>query len=217
MLLNLLLAGNLREAMIAFLLLLPAVGICLSVHEFSHGLVAYALGDNTAKNSGRLTLNPLAHLNKAGFLCMLLIGFGWANPVPVNISNFKYKNKKIQMALVAFAGPFSNMLLAIIFIVLSFLASMVSGAFGKTLVMFCQYVSMLSVLLAIFNLIPIYPFDGSRILDWLLPLKYSMLLRKYQSIFMIMLIAIIWFGGLSGVADTVYVALYKMIFKLIFM
>ena len=111
MLFNLIRSGNLRDMFIGLLLGLPAVIICLSFHETAHGLVAYWLGDRTAKASGRLTLDPMAHIDPWGFVCMLLLGFGWAKPVPINISNLK--NRRIGMGLVAAAGPFANFLMAI--------------------------------------------------------------------------------------------------------
>ena len=109
MLMNSLFSGGIRGLLITLLLTLPAVILCLSIHETCHGLAAYALGDRTAANQGRLTLDPMAHIDPMGFLCMLLLGFGWAKPVPVNTSNFK--NRRAGMAIVAAAGPVSNFLI----------------------------------------------------------------------------------------------------------
>ena len=94
-----------------------AVLITLTVHEYCHGYAAYKLGDNTAKNLGRLTLNPIKHLDPIGFLCMLLAGFGWAKPVPINSRNFK--KPRYGIALTSFAGPASNLILAFIFILIT--------------------------------------------------------------------------------------------------
>lgn len=204
MLLRTLLSGDLKNGLIVFLLMLPAVCLCLSAHEAAHGLMAWALGDRTAKDAGRITLDPMAHLDPAGFLCMLLIGFGWAQPVPVNIGNFKIQNRKLGMALTALAGPVCNLLMAAIFIALSIPAQMVSGQVGYALTLFCYYTSMLSVSLGVFNLIPIYPLDGSRLLDAVLPMKWMMFLRKHQAIFLLLLVAVLWFGLLSVVTNAVY-------------
>ncbi len=204
MLLRLFLNGDFKNGLITLLLMLPAVCLCLSAHEAAHGLMAYALGDRTAKDAGRLTLDPMAHMDPAGFLCMLLIGFGWAQPVPVNIGNFKIKNRKLGMALTALAGPACNLLMAAVFIALSIPAQMIGGKAGYILVLFCYYASLLSVSLGVFNLIPIYPLDGSRLLDAVLPLKWMMFLRKHQAVFLLILVAILWFGLLSVVTSAVY-------------
>lgn len=204
MLLRLLLSGDLKNALIAFLLLLPAVAISLSAHEAAHGLAALALGDHTAKDAGRITLDPMAHFDMAGFLCMLLIGFGWAKPVPVDVGQFRIKNRKWGMALTALAGPLCNILIAVLFIALSIPCQMVGGTTGYILTLFCYYISQLSVALGIFNMIPIYPLDGSRLLDAILPLKYMMFVRRHQAVLLLIVIAVLWFGLLSVVTNTVY-------------
>ena len=112
LLLRAILRGDLRTAFITLALSLPAIVLCLSVHEAAHGAAAYLLGDRTARNAGRVTLSPLAHIDPMGFVCLLLFGFGWARPVPVNISNFK--NRRWGMALTALAGPLSNFVTAFI-------------------------------------------------------------------------------------------------------
>ena len=94
--------------------MIPAVLIVITLHELSHGFAAYLLGDNTAKDRGRLTFNPIAHIDIFGFLCMLVAGIGWAKPVPVSPYNFKLKNKKIGMAITALAGPLANLVLAFV-------------------------------------------------------------------------------------------------------
>ena len=105
-------SGDLRSAFITLALSLPAIVLCLSIHEAAHGGAAYLLGDRTAHDSGRLTLSPLAHIDPVGFICLLLFGFGWARPVPVNISNFK--NRRTGMAVTALAGPAANFVTAFI-------------------------------------------------------------------------------------------------------
>lgn len=213
MLLRLLTGGDLKSALIALVLSLPAIMLCLTVHEMSHGLMAYALGDNSAKNAGRLTLDPFAHVDPAGFFCMMLFGFGWAKPVPVNISNFK--NKPRDMALTAFAGPLSNMILAFIaFLVYIPLQMFGANVFLQVCALFFSYTAQLSIGLGIFNLIPVYPFDGSRILNAVLPLKTRMkvdsFMRKYQTILTIAVIAFVYFGGLSIINHTLQNRILRM-------
>lgn len=247
MLFRLLSSGSLMSAVIGLVLSLPAILLCLSVHEASHGFAAYVMGDRTARDEGRLSLNPLAHIDPMGFLCMLLFGFGWARPVPVNVTNFR--KRRAGMALTALAGPLSNFVLAfLMFAVYLLLGRMLIGeqifafgAFGPvwllTLLMsgqlglggmqifvlvvltFIGYSAILSVGLGVFNLIPVYPLDGSRILDALLPYKYEVrfnnFCRKYQSIIMLALIVVLWFGGLDLLinwADTAVYSLAAMLF-----
>ena len=116
MLLSLLQGGDFKSIIVSLLLSLPVILFALTIHEASHGLVAYWCGDPTAKNLGRLTLNPLKHLDPIGFLCMMLVGYGWAKPVPINTRNFR--NHKQGMALSAAAGPLSNLICGIVSIVL---------------------------------------------------------------------------------------------------
>ena len=135
LLLRAILRGDLRTAFITLALSLPAIVLCLSVHEAAHGAAAYLLGDRTARNAGRVTLSPLAHIDPMGFVCLLLFGFGWARPVPVNISNFK--NRRWGMALTALAGPLSNFVTAFIAYCLYLLVWMNSSSvFMQTLGMF---------------------------------------------------------------------------------
>lgn len=202
MLLNAIMSGSMRSMLVGIFLGIPAVIICLSVHEAAHGLAAYFMGDRTAQASGRLTLDPLAHIDPWGFLCMLLLGFGWARPVPINISRFR--NRRLGMGVTAAAGPLSNLLLGFLgflaAIILSIRFYPVSGVM-QTLVTFFSYVGSLSVGLAVFNLLPVYPLDGSRILDALLPralqVRYQNFLNRYGSMVLLAVVVFLWFGGLS--------------------
>lgn len=173
----------------------------LPVHEFAHALVANKLGDRTAKLSGRLTLNPLAHLDLFGALMMLVAGFGYAKPVPVNVNNFKMKNKKLGMALTAFAGPLSNLLLAFIFSVVYCAIFRFSvptkGSVLGAVAVFCLYVAQINVSLAVFNLIPIPPLDGSRILTAALPDKAYFKLMQYERYFIYGFFIVIVLGVLD--------------------
>jgi len=162
------------------------VFVTLPIHECAHGFVAYKLGDNTAKYQGRLTLNPFAHIDYVGALSMLIVGFGWAKPVPVNAGYFK--KPKVGMAITALAGPASNLILAFISLLLSNVVMLIGTAVGnETFLTVCWwiictfwFIAEINTYLAIFNLIPIPPLDGSRILSAFLPDKYYYKLMQYE-------------------------------------
>lgn len=182
-----------KEAIFSMLLSLPAILFCLSIHEFSHGWVANKLGDHTAQNFGRLTLNPVKHIDPFGFIALLFAGFGWAKPVPVNPRNLG--KPKRDMALVGLAGPVSNLLFAFIFAFVYALAYKLCGEYvienyvtltpkniemiGYFLILVRAFVSI-NLGLAVFNMIPVPPLDGSRILDSVLPSKVYALYHKYE-------------------------------------
>lgn len=220
MLMNSLFSGGIRGLLITLLLTLPAVILCLSIHETCHGLAAYALGDRTAANQGRLTLDPMAHIDPMGFLCMLLLGFGWAKPVPVNTSNFK--NRRAGMAVVAAAGPVSNFLIGFVGYLLYFFisyatASMsgVAGLFVWVIAQFFRYLATLSIGLGTFNLLPVYPLDGYRVLDAFLPFEWSMKLRQYQTYLLLAMIALMWFGGTSILIGTMDGWIWNAAYRLV--
>lgn len=202
MLLHAIMSGSMRTMVLSLLLGIPAIVVCLSVHEAAHGLAAYLMGDRTAQASGRLTLDPLAHIDPWGFLCMLLLGFGWARPVPVNISQFK--NRRLGMGVTAAAGPLSNILLGFLgffaAIVLSVQFYPISGM-TETIVTFFAYIGRLSVGLAVFNMLPVHPLDGSRVLDAILPFKvqvrYQNFMNRYGAVILLIIVAFLWYGGLT--------------------
>lgn len=192
-----------RETIIILVIAIPAVLLCLSVHEACHGLAAWLLGDRTAENAGRLTLDPFAHIDPMGFLAMLVLGFGWARPVPVNTARFRIKNRRVGMAITALAGPLSNFVLAFLLYCVYLLLWKFAppNAVVEAAMLFCAHAASLSVGLGVFNLIPVYPLDGSHILDMFLPFKYQVKIQQYQSVLIIALLALVWFGGLDqGIA-----------------
>ena len=193
-------AGNMRDIIITLAVSVPAVLLCLSVHEMCHGLAAWLLGDHTAEDAGRLTIDPFAHIDPMGFLSMLILGFGWARPVPVNTARFRIKNRKVGMAVTALAGPLSNFVLTYVMSVIFYLLAYRVGGESpvvEAVLLFCQYTAILSVGLGVFNLIPVYPLDGSHILDMFLPFKYQVKLQQHQSVLIVVLLALVWFGGLD--------------------
>lgn len=182
--------------------------ICITLHELSHGYVAYRLGDDTAKRAGRLTLNPIKHLDPVGLLMMVVFHFGWAKPVPVNM--FKFKNPKRGMALTALAGPVSNLVIAVVFMFvygLVYIPLSRSSAGGYLLTML-QLTAYISLGLAVFNLIPISPLDGSKVLFAVLNDQVYMKLmhyEKYGSVIMLLLVATGVLGKpLSSLTDCLY-------------
>ncbi len=173
---------------IYYILSALAVLITLTIHEFFHGYTAYKLGDNTAKNIGRLTLNPISHLDPLGAICMVLFHFGWAKPVPVNPRNFK-KPKK-DFALVALAGPVSNLVMAFISAFIYLLLNSIFGGvnfksefiynLASNTLLFIYIFHAVNVGLAIFNLIPVPPLDGSRLLNVILPPRLYFRIMQHE-------------------------------------
>ena len=170
---------------------LPAIVISLTVHEFCHGYSAYLLGDNTARNMGRLTLNPIHHLDPIGFLCLAFSFFGWAKPVPVNPYNFKAVDEKTGMLLTALAGPASNIFLCFLSVgCIILIPAKILYSFSWFAIFF-NYMIWINASLAFFNLIPVPPLDGSKILFGLLPYRmYSVaqVLEQYGFFFLLILI-----------------------------
>ena len=183
---------------------LAAVLLCLTVHESCHGLAAYALGDPTARRAHRLSLNPLRHIDWFGLLMMFAVGFGWAKPVPVNPNYFK--KPKQGMALTALAGPVSNFLLAL----LTLLAARIFcdvAAYSETnqrILDFLLMVAVLSIGLGLFNLVPIPPLDGSKVLFAVLPDRAYNQLMRYERYGMLVLFALVFFDvGSSALSNAI--------------
>lgn len=228
MLLDILSGGNIADIIVSLLLSMPVILFALSAHETAHGYVAYKCGDNTAYNLGRLSLNPLKHIDPIGFGCMLIFGFGWAKPVPINTRNFR--NPKRGMALTAIAGPATNAILGLISAVLfGFISALqvylaYRGASETALVALgytCDLFSLSALynfVFMAFNLIPINPFDGSRVAMLFLPTKVYFGMMKYERQIMIgVLVALLvlsrfgfspfsWIAGklTMGIANPIY-------------
>ena len=170
----------------------------LTIHELSHGLVALHFGDPTAKNAGRLTLNPLAHLDPIGTLMLFIVHFGWAKPVPVNPAYFK--DPKKDMIWVSLAGPVSNIILAFLTgMIIRIVGMEMSNNFTLNFLKLMLYYSLtINLALAVFNLIPIPPLDGSKILQGLLPPKYDEIMYNLERYGPFILLGIILFGRFTG-------------------
>ena len=181
---------SLKMAIVEVIISIPIFLLILSIHESAHGFVAYKLGDPTARSMGRLTLNPLKHIDPFGIIVMFLVGFGWAKPVPINTRYFK--KPKRDMALSAAAGPLSNLLLALLFAALLKFYSLsysTSSPFGNEILlsvpwrllgMFLYKGVSLNIMFAIFNMIPVPPFDGSRLLLAFLPSHIYFKIQQYE-------------------------------------
>lgn len=213
--------------LLGLLLSAPGVLIAITFHEFAHGYAAYKLGDDTAKNQGRLSLNPLAHLDPIGTLMLLVAGFGWGKPVEVNPRNY---TRKISMekgeAIVSLAGPLMNFVLAIIFTLIycaiykfastSFLVSTIGGI----ITLLISTTISINIGLGVFNLIPLPPLDGSKIIMPFLPYKAKEFFVNNEQIFYIVFV-LLWITGLAGTIITPAInwvskgilALGKMIFR----
>ena len=190
-----------REGLISFLYFLPALLISLSIHEFAHAYVAYKLGDKSQKALGRMTLNPLAHIDMWGFVCIALLGFGWGRPVIIDDRNFE--NRAKGNMLTALAGPMSNLIIAVLFTIVLKICMMtgvvdfaVSTTTGSVLTNMLVLAIQFNVVFAIFNMLPIPPFDGSKVLFYFLPQKYKGIMYTLETYsFYIILIFIITGAG----------------------
>lgn len=201
------------------LMLLPAVLIGLTFHEWAHAMAAHLCGDDTARNLGRLTLNPLAHIDPIGFLSLLLLGFGWAKPVPVNSRNFK--RFKLDDILVSLAGITVNFILALLFSIIPF---SVAAFFPQLLstenywVIF-QYIVVINLSLMLFNLIPLYPLDGAHVFEALFirkAPKLCFILRQYGRYIMLGLIVTGVIGKiLSPLVSILFSALWNVGYRIL--
>jgi len=172
-----------NQQIIDILISLPALLICITVHEFAHAYVAVKMGDPTPEEHGRLTLNPLAHLDPIGTLMLIIVHFGWAKPVPINPYNFR--NRKQGIILTSIAGPISNFLMAFLG---AFLYRFISPTQNPGLILFIETFVQINIVLGLFNLLPFPPLDGSRLITVFIPPKYNHIanfLERYGFFFLI--------------------------------
>lgn len=188
---------NISPELMRVLLILPTALLGLTLHELAHGLVAFALGDPTAKRQGRLTLNPLKHLDPMGTLLLVVFHFGWAKPVQVNPGHFR--NPKLGLLMVALAGPFTNLALAVLLgLGVRGLAGAEESMWAMLVYQLCLYGVLINVALAIFNLLPIPPLDGSRLIYVFVPDSAEALYRKIERVSMALLMGVLLLGALTG-------------------
>lgn len=187
-----------KNGLIEFIYTIPALLISLSIHEFAHAYVAYKLGDKSQKALGRLSLDPFSHIDPFGFICIALFGFGWGRPVLVDDRNFK--NKAKGNMLVSIAGPLANLVMAILFtlvlkvlLTLNFVEFSISSFTFKAIIARMLFLAIgFNIVFGIFNLIPIPPFDGAKVLEYFLPVKYkNIMLYLYRYSFWIIIFLLI--------------------------
>ncbi|MBE6719988.1 MAG: site-2 protease family protein [Ruminococcaceae bacterium] len=217
--LNFIRSGDTLGAIIFILSGCFVVFICSPVHELSHAFIAYKLGDRTAKREGRLTFNPIKHIDPIGMIMILLFGIGYAKPVPVDMRHFK--NPKRDMALVAFAGPVSNILMAFVSCFALYATAYFGGDNKVTylFLLFFTFSMYINITLGVFNLLPIPPLDGSKILAAVLPNKVYYKYMMYERYVMIALMLLLFTGALSGVIgglSKIMVQLISIIPKAVF-
>ena len=193
------------------LLILPLL-FSIAFHELAHGWVAYKFGDITPKVTGRLTLNPFAHLHPVGTICLFLFGLGWAKPVLINPDNIKNPTKEM---LVALAGPLSNFFLATIFAgLISVLINVCEVASTNFVISIFDAIVSINIALAIFNLVPIPPLDGSRIVSWMLPKKLKQIygrIEQYGVPIMMILMVTVGFAPIFKIAMIFKYFLYLLL------
>ncbi len=209
----------LKTQILGLLLSIPGLILALSLHEFAHGFAAYKMGDNTAKYYGRLSLNPFHHLDPIGTLCLFLFHFGWAKPVPINPYNFR--SRRSGIIVVSLAGPMMNFLVALISaFVLAIIQKFVPySEFTLFLYQVVLYCEILNIGLGCFNLIPIPPLDGSKVLLELLPYRYRDMfyqIERYSSLILMALLVTNVLDPVLGTMRSVVTLVINFIVGLVF-
>lgn len=207
--------SNWNSSLINLLIRVPAVLLCLSIHEACHGFAAYALGDPTAKNAGRLTLDPIRHLDVIGTICLFFFHVGWARPVPVNPRYFKHPRRDI--ALVSLAGPMSNFLLALIALFIYHPLRMSTSPVIMTISMIAYMTAVMSIGLGVFNLIPVPPLDGSKILFSFLPYQAEIKVERYQQYIQFGLLALLFIGILDAPMNAAINIIFRLLYTVVLM
>lgn len=190
MLFNALRGGDFSSALIVLLYSLLGVMVAMTVHEWAHAFAAYKLGDPTAKNLGRMSLDPIKHMDPIGTICLVLFGFGWARPVMVNPRNLK--NYRRDDAIISLAGPIMNLLTAFLFLGIYFLVLFTFGITNEIVLNILNYIISINLGLGIFNLIPIPPLDGFHVINSIFirkSFKVVEFLQRYGFIILIVLLA----------------------------
>lgn len=195
------------ERLINFLITVPILIVSLTLHEIAHGLAALAMGDKTARVNGRLSLNPLKHIDWFGFVLLLIAGVGWAKPVPINM--FRFKDPKKGMAITALAGPLTNILLVFVSLIFLCLGSIYN--FNMYVITALSTAVYYNAVIAMFNFLPIPPLDGSKILFAFLPDKYYYKLMFYERFGMVLILALSYTNMTSRIIS---VGVYNLIDKL---
>lgn len=212
MLLNLLNSGlSPSEMVFRGIAIILILAYSLSIHEFMHGYSAYRLGDDTAKLQGRLTMNPLAHLDPMGAIMLLVVGFGWAKPTPVNYGKLtRFKDRNISIRIVSLAGVTANFLSAFIAYFLIAVTTIIFYKTGlylksdsafevfKIIITLLGLLGYFNLLLMAFNLLPFPPLDGYHVLETFIPYKYKIKFQQYERFFSMAFLALIVFGMFSG-------------------
>lgn len=213
--------GMTTASLLNLVLTLPAVLVAITFHEFAHAFAATKLGDDTPMLQGRLNLNPLSHMDPVGFVLLLFAGFGWGKPVQINPRNFKHKySMETGEAIVAVAGPCMNFILAIVFTVIYALVYKFAPAFilteaGAIIWTILSYMIIINIGLGVFNLIPLPPLDGSKVLVNFLPYKAKQWFFEKENIFYIIFL-VIWITGITGYIITPVISfIYNGLLKIV--